>query len=61
MPPRRREIDALLLRGVFSGNSRLIGMCRELYDHRAWLWTFLEVEPSNNAAERSLRHAVIRR
>ena len=36
-------------------------MCRELYEHRAWLWTFLEqeVEPTNNASERALRHAVI--
>ena len=38
------------------------GMCRELYDHRHWLWTFLRhegVEPTNNASERALRHAVI--
>ena len=62
MRPIRQEIDSLLRRGVFSENPRLIGMCRELHDHRAWLWTFLEVEgiePTNNAAERSLRHAVI--
>ena len=40
----------------------LVGMCRELYEHRQWLWTFLRhegVEPTNNAGERSLRHAVI--
>ena len=62
MKPIRQEIDGLLLRGAFSGNPRLIGMCRELVDHREWLWTFLDVaglEPTNNAAERSLRHAVI--
>ncbi len=62
MRPIRDEIDGLLLRGVFSANPRLVGMCRELYDHRDWLWTFLDiegVEPTNNAAERSLRHAVI--
>jgi len=62
MQPIRREIDSLLLRGNFSGNPRLTGMCRELHDHREWLWTFLDVpgvEPTNNAAERSLRHAVI--
>jgi transposase len=62
MKPIRCEIDALLLRGVFRGNARLYGMCRELHDHRQWLWTFLEhenVEPTNNASERSLRHAVI--
>jgi len=52
----------LLLRGVFSGNSKLAGMCEPLYDHRDWLWTFLEVEgvePTNNASERALRPAVI--
>jgi transposase len=62
MQPIRREIDGLLLRGAFSGNPRLTGRCWELHDHREWLWTFLEVtgvEPTNNAAERSLRHAVI--
>jgi hypothetical protein len=40
----RRGIDRLLLRGVFSGHPRLVGMCRQLDDHRDWLWTFLEVE-----------------
>jgi transposase len=62
MHPVRHRIDALLLRGAFSGNPRLLGMCNELYDHRDWLWTFLEVEgvqPTNNASERALRHAVI--
>ena len=51
----------LLQRGLFSGHPRLVGMCRELYEHRVWLWTFLEqeVEPTNNASERALRHAVI--
>ncbi len=37
-------------------------MCRELHEHRDWLWTFLDhagVDPTNNASERSLRHAVI--
>jgi transposase len=60
--PLRERIENLLLRGVFSGNRLFVGMCRELYDHRDWLWTFLDqdgVEPTNNAAERSLRHAVI--
>jgi len=62
MQPIRREVDSLLLRGVFSGNDRLVGMCRELHDHRAWLWTFVDhdgIEPTNNVSERSLRHAVI--
>jgi transposase len=62
LAPLRRQVESLLLRGAFSGNSRLTGMCWELYDHRDWLWTFQDVdgvEPTNNAAERSLRHAVI--
>jgi transposase len=62
MGPVRREVERLLLRGAESGNRRMQGMCRELYNHRDWLWTFLRhegIEPTNNAAERSLRHAVI--
>lgn len=62
MQPIRQQIDALLLRGVFSGNPKLVGMCEPLYDHRDWLWTFLDVqgvEPTNNISERALRPAVI--
>lgn len=62
MQPVRQETEGFLLRGMFSGNPEIQGMCRELYKHRDWLWTFLEVdgvEPTNNASERALRHAVI--
>lgn len=62
MKPIRKTVDELLLRGAFSGSARLMGMCNELYDHRDWLWTFVDhkgIEPTNNASERSLRHAVI--
>jgi transposase len=62
MRPIRQKVDGLLLRGVFSGNPAIMGMCEELHKHRQWLWTFLEVEgvpPTNNASERALRHAVI--
>ena len=58
MKPIRQEIDALLLSGAFAG----IGMAEELSNHCQWLWTFVEVEgvePTNNASERALRHAVI--
>ena len=58
----RDQVDALLLRGAFSDSARLRGMCGPLYEHRERLWTFLEVqgiEPTNNASERALRHAVI--
>lgn len=57
--PVRERINRWLLRGHGTAAD---GMCRELYQHRDWLWTFLEVagvEPTNNAAERSLRPAVI--
>lgn len=62
MGPIRKEIEALLLRGEFSANARLVGMCRELHSHRESLWTYLQhegMEPTNNASERALRHAVI--
>ena len=59
MAPIRQKVDSLLLRGH---GTAVDGMCRELYGHCEWLRTFLEVqgvEPTNNAAERSLHHAVI--
>ncbi len=62
MGPVRRKVERLLLRGVQSKNRKARETCRELYEHRQWLWTFLRhegVEPTNNAGERSLRHAVI--
>jgi len=62
MGPVRRKVECLLLRGTQSANRDVRGTCRELYEHRQWLWTFLRhegVEPTNNAGERSLRHAVI--
>lgn len=60
MKPIRQQIDSYLLRGYFNAHTH--GFCKELYDHRERLWTFLEVdgvEPTNNAAEQALRHAVI--
>jgi transposase len=62
MGPVRRKMECLLLRGTQSRDADVRGTCRELYEHRQWLWTFLRdetVEPTNNAGERSLRHAVI--
>ena len=63
LTPIRQEVEGpLLLRGLLSGHPRLVGMCRELYEHRQWLWMFLDHEdvgPTNNASERALRHAVI--
>ena len=62
MGPVRRKVEGLLLRGTESSDADVRGTCRELYEHRQWLWMFLRyegVEPTNNAGERSLRHAVI--
>ena len=50
------EKGALQLRG------KQAGMCQHILDRVDHLWTFLtheDVEPTNNASERSLRHAVI--
>jgi transposase len=62
MGPIRRAVEALLLRGTFSGVRGVAGSCRELWDHRDCLWRFVDedgVEPTNNASERALRPAVI--
>lgn len=60
MQPIRHEIGRFLLRGYF--NPRTHRFCKELVEHYRRLWTFLAadgVDPTNNAAERALRHAVI--
>ena len=60
MSPIRQEVNELLMRGYFNPITR--SRCKELVQHREHLWTFVEVEgvePTNNAAERALRHAVI--
>ena len=53
------EVESLLLRGAFSGNPRMSGMCRELYEHRQWLWTFVRSKGrADQQRERAaLRHA----
>ena len=59
LQPVRKNVEGLLLRGF---GTAAHGMCKELYHHKEHLWTFLsdpEVEPTNNAGERSLRHGVI--
>jgi transposase len=60
MKPIRRQIESYLLRGYF--NARTHGFCKELHEYRERLWIFVDVEgvePTNNAAEQALRHAVI--
>ncbi len=53
-----------LRRGVECGCVKTAGTCRELLAGEAHLWTFVRVEgvePTNNDAERALRHGVIYR
>lgn len=48
--------------GQRCGHAPTAGTCTELFHHFDMLWTFVDhegVEPTNNAAERALRHAVI--
>jgi len=57
--PVRNKVESLLLRGFGTGAH---GTCKQLYENKSHLWTFLKdanVEPTNNGAERSLRHGVI--
>ena len=58
--PIRQQVEGLLLRGYFK--ACLYGFCKELWEHRERLWVFVDsegIEPTNNAAEQALRHAVI--
>ena len=57
----RAEVRALLGRGAGCGCATTAGVCRELLAIEPALYTFAAVagvEPTNNAAERALRHAV---
>lgn len=62
MAPIRREFECLLRVGFRCRHAPTAGTCTELLHHRDWLWNFLQydrVVPTNNAAERALRHGVI--
>jgi transposase len=62
--PVRRAVEALLARGVACGAGPVPGLAAELQALWPALWTFVAVpgvEPTNNAAERGLRPAVLRR
>lgn len=60
--PLRRDVRDQLERGARSGCAKTQATCRDLLEDERWLWTFARragVEPTNNAAERALRHAVL--
>jgi transposase len=60
----RRKIEALLEEGGGLLCRKVSGMCREILKQRDALFTFLDeegVDPTNNAAERAIRFAVLMR
>jgi transposase len=61
LPWLREEVHQLLDAGSQCGCAKTVGVARELLGIEASLWTFAMVpgvEPTNNAAERAVRHAV---
>lgn len=62
LAPVRARLGRLLSRGGRSSDRKVAAFCRDLKDHWDALWTFASVagvEPTNNAAERALRRAVL--
>jgi transposase len=62
MMPLMEQVEALLDEGTACGHKKTAGRCRKILELRPALWTFVRregVEPTNNAAERALRPAVI--
>jgi transposase len=60
--PIRWGVKQALSRGVSCASEKTAATCRMLLEGEEHLWTFLRVrgiEPTNNAAERALRHAVL--
>jgi transposase len=58
----RREVKSALGAGLTCGCAKTAATCFEILKVEEGLWTFARVEgvePTNNAAERALRHAVI--
>jgi transposase len=58
----RAEVREALSQGATCGCPQTAATCRELIAHEPKLWAFVwneGVEPTNNAAERALRHAVL--
>jgi transposase len=62
MAPLQLEFGAALRQGAESPNQRARSLCKGLIKREESLWTFVRrrgVEPTNNRAERALRHAVM--
>jgi transposase len=61
VPELRRHMREWLQSGAACACAKTAGTCREILAVEASLWTFVRVagvEPTNNAAEREVRHAV---
>lgn len=62
MQPLMARVKILLQEGMAGADAKAQGTCRNLLTREAALWTFVwepGVEPTNNAAERPLRRAVL--
>ena len=62
MSPLRRGVERVLEAGRRCGVPPTEGTCRDILQRREALWTFVQVEgvePTNNAAERSIRPGVL--
>nr|WP_254380011.1 IS66 family transposase [Corallococcus exiguus] len=62
MRPLMREVERLLSEAADVCPKKVAGTAREILKLKDALWTFVyteDVEPTNNVAERDLRHAVI--
>lgn len=60
--PIRARVRDLLSQGAALADSKVAGMCSKILEVEPALWTFVRVpgvEPTNNAAERAIRPAVI--
>jgi len=61
-PAVQAQIRSWRIAGLDATSSRTAATCRQLLDGEASLWHFVTspgVEPTNNSAERALRHPVI--
>lgn len=61
LPEFQDEVRSLLASGTAAACPKTAATCREILAVEASLWTFARVvgiEPTNNAAERAIRHAV---
>jgi transposase len=62
MQPVQARVEQLLEQGAAGDHAKTASTCRQILKRETALWTFARVagvEPTNNAAERSLRRAVL--